>query len=58
MLFFSLQDNNTKKGIDKFLAIEVEEGERGHKLQKDQELDKEEKRRYREKQEHYYIWQS
>ncbi|XP_068529564.1 cytoplasmic dynein 2 intermediate chain 1 isoform X1 [Anas acuta] len=48
------KDNNTKKGIDKFLAIEVEEGERGHKLQKDQELDKEEKRRYREKQEHYF----
>lgn len=51
MLFFSFQDNDTKKTIDKFLAYNPEEAERVHKLQKDQELDKEGERRHREKKE-------
>uniref|UniRef100_A0A8C8BNC8 Dynein 2 intermediate chain 1 n=1 Tax=Otus sunia TaxID=257818 RepID=A0A8C8BNC8_9STRI len=46
--------NDTKKSIDKFLAYEVEEGERVHKLQKDLELDKERERRHREKKEHFH----
>ena len=50
--FFSFQDNDTKKSTDNFLAYEVEEGERIHKLQKDQELYKERERRHREKKEH------
>lgn len=50
--FFSFKDNGTKKRIDKFLAYEVEEGERLHKLQRDQESDKMGERRHREKKEH------
>ncbi|XP_021243684.1 WD repeat-containing protein 60 isoform X2 [Numida meleagris] len=46
------KDNNTKSSIDALLADKVGVSERGHKLQKDKELDKEEKRRYREKKEH------
>nr|XP_009943483.1 PREDICTED: WD repeat-containing protein 60 [Opisthocomus hoazin] len=46
------KDNDTKKSTDNFLAYEVEEGERIHKLQKDQELYKERERRHREKKEH------
>ncbi|XP_050747040.1 cytoplasmic dynein 2 intermediate chain 1 isoform X1 [Gymnogyps californianus] len=45
-------DSDTKKNIDKFLAYKVEESERVHKLQKDQELDKDGERRHREKKEH------
>lgn len=52
MLFFSFQGHDTKKSIDKFLAYKVEEGERVHKLQKDQELDKEGERRHRVKKEY------
>lgn len=47
-----MQDSNTKTSIDTFLADRIGGGEYGHKLQKDKELDKEEKRRYREIKEH------
>lgn len=47
-----MQDNNTKTSIDAFLADRFGGGEHGHKLQKDEELNKEEKKRYREKIEH------
>ncbi|XP_042745029.1 cytoplasmic dynein 2 intermediate chain 1 isoform X1 [Lagopus leucura] len=46
------KDNNTKTSIDAFLADRFGGGEHGHKLQKDEELNKEEKRRYREKIQH------
>ncbi|NXC42687.1 WDR60 protein, partial [Penelope pileata] len=46
------KDNNAKKSIDKFSADKVGDGEHGHKLQRDKELDKEEKKRHREKKEH------
>ncbi|NXJ15484.1 WDR60 protein, partial [Odontophorus gujanensis] len=46
------KDSNMKASIDTFLADKVGESEHGHKLQKDKELDKEEKRRSREKKEH------
>lgn len=52
ILFFSFQHNDTKKSIDKFLAYNFEEVERVHRLQKDQELDKEQERRHRERKEH------
>ncbi|XP_074938488.1 cytoplasmic dynein 2 intermediate chain 1 [Phalacrocorax aristotelis] len=45
--------NDTKKIIDKFLAYNVEEGERVYKLQNDQELGKEGERRRRGKKEYY-----
>ncbi|XP_065484414.1 cytoplasmic dynein 2 intermediate chain 1 isoform X3 [Caloenas nicobarica] len=47
-----ISDNDTKKSIGKFLADEAEEGECVHKLQKDQELNKEGERRHREKKEY------
>ncbi|OXB80277.1 UNVERIFIED_CONTAM: hypothetical protein H355_013675 [Colinus virginianus] len=46
------KDSNTKASTDTFLADKAGESEHGHKLQKDKELDKEEKRRSREKKEH------
>ncbi|XP_015708542.1 WD repeat-containing protein 60 isoform X2 [Coturnix japonica] len=46
------KDNHMKTSIGTFLADEVGRGEHGHKLQKEKELDKEERRRYREKKEH------
>ncbi|XP_009695053.1 PREDICTED: WD repeat-containing protein 60 [Cariama cristata] len=51
-LITRILDNDTKKSIDKVLTYKVEEGERVHKLQKDQELDKERERRHTEKKEH------
>ncbi|KAM6422462.1 cytoplasmic dynein 2 intermediate chain 1 [Rhynochetos jubatus] len=46
------KNNDTKKSIDKFLAYKVEEGERIHKSQKDQGLDKEGERRHRGEKEY------
>lgn len=45
----SLQDNDSRKKIEKVLAYKVEEGEHVHKLEKHQELDKERERKHREK---------
>ncbi|XP_068002127.1 cytoplasmic dynein 2 intermediate chain 1 isoform X1 [Melanerpes formicivorus] len=46
------KDDGGKKSIDKLLAYQVDESEHVHKLQEDQELDKERERRHREKKEH------
>ncbi|XP_068790393.1 cytoplasmic dynein 2 intermediate chain 1 isoform X2 [Struthio camelus] len=45
------KDNDTKNSTGKYLVYKVEEGEHGHKLQKDEETAKERERRHREKKE-------
>ncbi|KAM8810391.1 cytoplasmic dynein 2 intermediate chain 1 [Eudromia elegans] len=46
------KDDDTKNSTDKYLVYKVEESEHGHKLQKDEETDKETGKRHKGKKEH------
>lgn len=47
-----MQDNDSRKKIEKVSAYKVEDDEHAHKLEKHQELDKERERKHRGKKEH------